>query len=225
MVHFEKTQPEPSCLAIEKAKPNGTYRCEGVAVQLHEDFKNKCYLCEISKPTSINIEHLIAHAGNRDLMFHWGNLFLCCVHCNNTKQALKQLGEILDCTKLDHEVDRAIHYQVNMFPGEHVEIRALGDAIPISNTVALLMAIYNGIPTEQKKIESANLRSALQIEIKRFQKLLEKYTTAVDRSDAETQRLRTRILQHLQNTSAFTAFKRWIVRDNPVLMAEFGNTF
>ncbi len=223
MVFFEKTQPGPECLALEKTKASGTYRCEGVTIQLQADFKNKCYLCEIFAPTSLNIEHLIAHQGDRELMFHWDNLFFSCVHCNNTKQALRSIKEILNCTKREQQVDEVIHYKIDAFPGEHVQIHALRDSTTIANTVTLLSAIYNGIPTEQKEIESANLRAALQIEIKRFQKLLEKYAAEIKEPSEERLKTQRRILRHLQNSSAFTAFKRWIVRDNPFLMAEFGN--
>ncbi len=43
MVNFSKSQPAPECLALEKAKANGTYRCGDVLSRLVNDFHNRCY--------------------------------------------------------------------------------------------------------------------------------------------------------------------------------------
>ena len=84
MLYFEKSQPAPDCLEQEKLKKNGDYKCGDVLDRLKADFKNKCYICERSKPQSINVEHFRPHCGDRDLKFSWNNLFWACSHCNNT---------------------------------------------------------------------------------------------------------------------------------------------
>ncbi|MBP6722252.1 MAG: HNH endonuclease [Bacteroidia bacterium] len=226
MVYYQKTQPAPACLAVEKAKPNGTYRCEGVTRQLDLDFKGKCYLCGIKGLTSLNIEHLVGHRGNRDAMFSWENLFLSCPHCNGVKNDLRnQVGMILNCTKIDDRVDLAIRFRINPFPGENAEIEAIEDSQAVLNTVRLLAEIFNGDYTEQKEIESGYLREKLLSEIKRFQKLIEKFAELPEENSNELQKIRQRIQKHLSNESAFTAFKRWIIRDDQGLMAEFGSYF
>ena len=61
MVYFEKSQPAPDCLEIEKAKVNGDYKCANVIERIKNDFKNKCYICEYKEPVAINIEHFRSH--------------------------------------------------------------------------------------------------------------------------------------------------------------------
>ncbi len=96
MVHFEKSQPAPTCLETEKGKANGDYKCENVLDRIKDDFMNKCYICEYKEPESINVEHFIPHEGDKDLKFDWNNLFWSCSHCNNTK--LNNYDNILNCT-------------------------------------------------------------------------------------------------------------------------------
>lgn len=223
MVYFQKSPAAPECLAAEKAKSNGTYRCEGVAEQLRLDFKNKCYLCETASPTSINIEHFVMHRGDRDLMFDWGNLYYCCTHCNAVKQMMNHLTQILDCTKIDDQVDEVIRYEMYPFPGEIVNIDARNDHPKTLETAALLLGIYNNAQTEQKRIESGNLRQQLLREVKRFQLLVQNYS--IQANEDQKSSLKRRIIRHLQNDSSFTAFKRWIIRDHPALMAEFEGTW
>lgn len=225
MVYFQKTQPAPHCLAIEKAKPTGKYRCGDVATRLSTDFKHKCYLCEFLQSPSVNIEHFVAHNGNTDLKFEWENLFWACVHCNNTKQAVAKSRAILNCTKMEDRVDEVIHYRINVFPGELVELRALHESEKAQNTADLLRVIYNGHKTEIKKIEALSLRSHLQKEIITFNGLIQRFAELTKENSNELQKIRRRIHQHLSNESAFTAFKRWIIRDDKGLMAEFGSFF
>lgn len=217
MIHFPKFQPAPPSLAVEKEKANGTYRQEDVILQLQIDFKNKCYLCEEKEPTSINIEHFIAHKGNIDLKFDWNNLFFACVHCNSTKQELISISDnILNCTRLEDQVDRQIHHYLKTFPKETVIITAKEKEVKVQNTVALLDAIYNGT-TPSKKMESNNLRKKILKEIKQFQTLLENYLNA----ETDKEVFQSQINKELSMESAFTAFKRWIIWDNETLKKVF----
>ena len=218
MVFFPKSNNEPLCLSLEKAKKSGTYNCQGVAEALKNDFHNKCYICETKEPQSINIEHFIPHKGDRDLMFDWQNLFYCCTHCNNTK--LGNFDNILNCTQREEEVETKIKYKINPFPGELPVISALVEDEKVHNTVHLLQNVYLG-NTEQKRIESGNIRSKLLSEIRIFQELLIRY---FDERYEEDERgdFRRNILWHLKTSSNFTAFKRWIIRENDFLFTEFG---
>jgi len=96
MINVIRSQPAPTCLSIEKKKKNGDYKCAEVLKRLIIDFKNKCYICEQNEPTTINIEHLKPHKGNKELKFDWNNLFLSCGHCNNVKSL--KYENIIDCT-------------------------------------------------------------------------------------------------------------------------------
>lgn len=220
MVFFEKSQPAPNCLAIEKAKSNGDYKCTDVLKLIQSDFKNKCYICEFKEPTSINIEHFIAHKEDKDLKFDWNNLFWSCYHCNNTK--LAKYDNILNCTNATHQVDRKLKYIMKPFPCEKVYIEAKEDLPEVHQTKDLLEAVYNGT-TPLKHLESANLRNAILEEIMDFQKWLwDYYSTQIIQNK---QYYILKIKEHLSRESNFTAFKRWIVLDNEKMKKDFEKFF
>jgi hypothetical protein len=219
MIYIQKTMPAPDCLALEKAKAHGTYNCEGVLAQNKIDFKNKCYICEDKEPHAINTEHFVPHRGNNDLKFDWENLFFCCSHCNNTKLAIAKYDEILNCTIETDDVEVNIKYNINPFPMEKAVILAVTNNQKTLNTVDLLLEVYNGT-TPLKKIESANLRSKLLKEIRDFQTLLfEFYDDSYNAEEKEE--IKNKIIRQLRPTSNFTAFKKWIIKDNEVLLIDF----
>lgn len=193
MIHFRKSMPPPACLEQEKGKADGDYKCGNVLQRLKEDFENKCYICEYKEPPSINVEHFKPHKGNRDLKFDWTNLFWSCAHCNNIKGG--GFDNILKCTLPEHDVQNRIKYEIE----EHalrlkVKISAFQDDITVQNTVALLLAVYNGT-TPLKIIESEKAEHLENIKM------------------------------HLKRSSAFTAFKRWIIKDNPFYRETFEQYF
>ncbi|MFN0050250.1 MAG: hypothetical protein ACKVOU_14090 [Cytophagales bacterium] len=220
MIYLPKSQSEPPCLSVEKLKASGTYNCEGVLEALKNDFKNKCYICEDKEPHSINTEHFKPHKGNIDLKFDWNNLFFCCSHCNNNKLAKPIFDEILNCTS-EKAIDTKIKYFINPFPKEKALISPIEDSIKVNNTVTLLNEVYNGT-TVLKSIESANIRSKLLSEIRKFQDLLFEYYDD-NYNEEEKIDLKNQIIRQLRPSSSFTAFKRWIVRDNESLSAEFSS--
>jgi hypothetical protein len=216
MVHFEKSQPAPDCLAIEKGKKSGDYKCGDVLKRLKTDFKNKCYICEQKAPITINVEHFVSHKGDNNLKFDWNNLFWSCGHCNNSK--LGSYDNLLNCTVSSDNVEMAIYYNLNCFPVEKPSFETLNDDVKTLQTKELLEAVYLGT-TKLKKIESANLRDAVLREIESFQKWLKAYFESNEEEMKAYALLQ--IKEHLCNASAFTAFKRWIIRDNPSLLKEF----
>jgi hypothetical protein len=215
MIYFEKSLIAPISLEEEKSKSSGTYNTEEVIERLKEDFHNKCYICEQKEPLSINIEHFIAHKGNIDLKFSWENLYLSCGHCNNTK--LAKYDEILNCTIIDDNVEMVLYYKCNPFPMEKAEIKVRVDSLKARNTRELIEKTFNGEHTPQKKLESANLRNKLIHEIRDFQNLLFDYF-----ENNKNEIFKIKIEEYLSSRSAFTAFKRWIIRDNEKLVQEFG---
>ncbi|MBF0337342.1 MAG: HNH endonuclease [Nitrospirae bacterium] len=213
MVNVKKSQIAPDCLEIEKIKPNGDYKCGEVIKKVAEEFKNKCYICEYKGPTGINVEHFIPHEGNKDLMFDWKNLFYACWHCNNTKT--NKYKNILNCTDSKHDVLNWIQYEIKPYPKEKPKITALKNEDEVKETVELLNAVYTGT-TKLKKKEAENIRESLIEEMVIFGKLLFDYFK-YDK-DNETYK---KIEWHLSSSSAFTAFKHWIVKDNEELRNEF----
>ncbi len=221
MVFFEKSQPAPDCLEIEKNKKSGDYKCGNVLETLKNDFKNKCYICEDKAPTTINVEHFVPHKGNKNLEFEWNNLFWACGHCNNTK--LDNYTPILNCTDKNEEIETKIKYIFSPFPAEEPQFVALDNSQKTLLTRNLLNAVYNGT-TLLKNIEASNLRDKLLDEIMNFQKSLLKYHKSGDLQDIKQDAL-TEIRLHLSKQSAFTAFKRQIILNNDMLKRLFFQYF
>ncbi|WP_157263860.1 recombination protein NinG [Pedobacter sp. Leaf176] len=217
MVYFEKSQPAPNCLELEKAKANGDYKCLNVLEKIKDDFKNKCYICEYKEPIAINVEHFLPHEGNKELKFNWDNLFWSCAHCNNIK--LANYTNILNCTVANHFVGIKLKYLFKPFPYEKVVIEELVNTPEVIQTKQLLEAVYNGT-TKLKTIEAANLRNRLLDEIKDFQHYLCEYFKDTN-SVEDKEYFLIKIRGHLNRGSNFTAFKRWIVIENETLYKTF----
>lgn len=222
MIYFEKSQPAPDCLANEFLKADGNYNCDCVLERLQNDFKNKCYLCESKIYSSVNIEHFKPHHNGKYkfLKFDWNNLFLACGHCNNIKSA--KFDNILNCTDLNDAIEEKINYYFQGAPTELVKITTNSNDDKTLQTQELLLAIYNGT-TKQKKLESESIRDSLADEIADFLKYLRRHHKEYDAK--QKKRYSRKIEKHLKSASAFTAFKRQIIKDNPQLLQEFGSYF
>lgn len=220
MIYLPKSQPAPDCLVQEQGKASGDYKCGCVLEQLKSDFKNKCYICGSTAPTCINVEHFIPHQGDQTLKFAWPNLFLACWHCNNTKR--DKYSPLLNCTEWTDAALLAekLRYICDPFPDREVQIETTSDDAKILNTQQLLLAVFNGTTT-LKKLEAGNLRGQLLREIEDYQGRLIDYYEAHD--DHEKQHCLRKIKSHLNAASAFTAFKRQIVKDNPRMFKDFGS--
>lgn len=214
MVRFERKDTNRARLAIaslakEKAKRSGTYNTPEVNAALQEMFHHKCYLCEKGNLTNgYQIEHLQPHKGDKDLKFDWSNLFLSCSHCNNIK--LGKYDPILDCSQIP--IDRKISFRKTGYFGvrEDVEFLPLEDDVETQNTADLLQAVFHG-ETFQKQIEARSLRKKLRSELSTFKNLLRDYREEDD--ETVKQKILRAIQDELENSSEFTAFKRWIIWD------------
>lgn len=130
----------------------------------------------------------------------------------------------MNCTKINHNVETWIYYEIKPFPKEKVQIEKLEDCFEngqnlTENTVLLLLKVYNGT-TAQKTLEADNLRRALLISINEFRQSLIDYYDEESTSDIKKYAL-IQIKKHLSKKSAFTAFKRWIIRKNAVFLKDF----
>lgn len=217
MINIKKSYPEPSSLLEEKEKESGSYRCSDVLKQLQHDFYNKCYICEYKKPTTLNVEHFLPHKGDLELKFQWNNLFLACSHCNNIKGI--KYDNILNPIIDDEDVENFIHYEMPTFPKSKVRLQSLNDSEKTINTVKLLNEVYNGT-TPLKAIESEYIREKLLQELIDVQTSLLTYYDDESEED-EIEIAKKNIKRHLNKKSAFTAFKRWIIKDNEVFFEDF----
>ncbi|TAE68128.1 MAG: hypothetical protein EAZ85_14490 [Bacteroidetes bacterium] len=224
MVHFEKSQPAPECLAIEKDKKNGNYNCGNVLERLQQDFKNKCYLCEDTDITNIEIEHFKPKSNFPHLIFEWGNLFFSCGYCNSVKS--NDFHDILDCTNKEHNVDKNITYQIKIEQDlkEKISIKSIKtNDVTTQNTVTLLLEIHQPEnSTLNKKIASQNLRTKILENVNNFINYIEKYVEAKNENDnTKIQTIKIIIQKELSNSSKFTAFKRWIIAENKEICDDF----
>lgn len=105
MVKVERSPNAPASLAVESQKACGDYKQPDVVLQLENDFRGKCYLCEIKDLTDPEVEHLVPHHGRKlkHLVFDWNNLFYACRHCNSVKNNPIYDGKILDCCQTEPE--------------------------------------------------------------------------------------------------------------------------
>ncbi|MDK9694535.1 MAG: HNH endonuclease [Sulfurimonas sp.] len=213
MIYVQKNSSIPSSLARQTS-----YSGEDVTEQLNSDFHGKCYICEQKESiTTYHVEHFVPHRGDVALKYDWNNLFLSCGHCNSVKTA-RQFDDILNCSDKSHQVEKSIRHYCNPFPREVAVFEVKIPSIKANNTRDLLDKTFNGEHTGFKKLESANLRALLLKEIEDFSDAIEGFEEDVD----EKEYYKNKIIQHLNSNSAFTAFKRWIIRDNTKLIGEFG---
>ena len=225
MINVEKSQPGPQTLIAEKKKVSGTYRLPEVIDGVKRDFCDKCYICESKDLSAINIEHFVPHRGDVDLKFDWNNLFYSCYHCNNTKLAVSTFDNILNCTDPNDDVEGWIYYKIDPFPRKYVQVKALHADVRVANTVELLRRVYNGTTTELKNAEAASIRKLLIREVLAFQQLLFDYEECDPSETIRRADIRDKISRHLRKWSAFTAFKRWIIKEDQELAREFAVEF
>lgn len=218
MVRIERRETEKTQKAVEvlaEAKLNNTtYNTPEVNEALHEIFYRKCYICENKQGSSYQIEHLRPHKKNNDLKYDWNNLFLSCAHCNNIK--LGRYDNILDCTNED--VDEVIAFRKIGYFGreEMLQFEALDNREETKQTVALLECVFYG-ETPQKQFEAKILRKRLREEISRFKGLVRDFKEAEGEDKID---LELALKRELKCSSEFTAFKRWLIKDNKEYYSE-----
>jgi hypothetical protein len=209
MVRLTKSELPPGVII----KSEQDYRKGEVLKTLANDCYNKCYICEI-KPTVINVEHIVPHSRESKLKYEWSNLFLACGHCNSIKH--NKYDKILDPTKCDPEEHIALTVGVTESLLDLVQVEALTTDSGTEQTTEMLQLVYNGGSTDMKDIESTNLRNEhLMPNIRRFYQYIINYHKEPDLGYGE------KITQEINRSSAFAAFKRKIVRDDPELSLVF----
>lgn len=220
MINFIKGIPLTNVLERlqeEKEKDNGTYNIPEVIEALKEEFHDKCYICEQKNIKSINIEHFKPHRGDKKLMFDWNNLYYSCAHCNNLK--LSKYDNILDPGNPEEDVENLIHYGMPILHKRaKIEIRGCKNNEKVNSTVELLNYVYNG-KTAIKDIEAVNIKRDLVKELLEFTTWLIDYDDELEEDEREE--LKRNIRKGLSVKSAFTAFKRQIIKDTDYLYKEF----
>lgn len=116
-------------------------------------------------------------------------------------------------------MENFIKYEMPTFPKSKVKLSAIDKSDKTLQTVDLLNDVYNGT-TPLKAIESEYIREALLNELLDLQETLLIYYDD-ENEDEEKDIARKRVKKHLNKKSAFTAFKRWVVKDNEIFYEDF----
>lgn len=214
MIKIQRRITGKTPLAVEDLRKaslsESSYNTENVNLALKEVFYGKCYICENKEATSYQIEHLVPHRGDKQLKYSWENLFWVCAHCNNTK--LGKYDPILDCTK--DAVEKLIAFRKKGYFGseEKLEFTPVAEETEtVKNTISLLQDVYYGTTT-QKKMEARIIRRTLRKDLSKFKEYVREYKEA--ESEDEKKDIACLLKRELENQSAFTAFKRWLIWDN-----------
>jgi hypothetical protein len=248
MVYLEKSLPPPLSLDKELAKAKaakaktieesaqkgkiiaendilsdvGDYGCDDVRERLEADFAGKCYICEDDTATKLVVEHFKPHHKGRflNLKFSWENLFWACGHCNGLK--LSGFDDILDCTK-DIDIDKKIRIKLLTTPTTKVDILSTQEEEEVKNTVFLLERIYNAEKPMNAKIECQHLKKRILDELNKFKGLLIDFyeNKEISMNSDVLKAHAEKVIHELKTSSAFTAFKRWIIRDDPSYLQDF----
>ncbi|MCL2051777.1 MAG: HNH endonuclease [Lachnospiraceae bacterium] len=196
-------------------KSESDYRTGEILKILTTDCHDKCYICE-DKTTSINVEHIVPHRSDPVLKFDWNNLFIACGHCNNIKH--EKYDAILDPTKCEPEEHIALSIDVGDEMIDRVKVESLKTDEDTLLTAKLLDIVYNGGSTDIKEIECANLRNShLVPNIRLFKQYIKNHLEEPDLGYDDIIRV------EIKRSSAFAAFKRKIVRDDPELSVAFAS--
>lgn len=216
MVNFHKRITPPSALASKKS-----YTDPDVIKALHEDFKNKCYICGSKGPTSINVEHFDEHRGDEKKKYDWNNLFYSCGHCNSVKNYTFSKGnsQLLNCTDINQKVDYWIEYRIKYDKNLKMKVHIQQNAFifntrfdsQIKNTIILLDKVFNGSGTALKGIEAANLSKEVEAELNRFKDKLSEYRK--EKQPLIRAKLKSELTAMVAYDAPYAAFKRWFILD------------
>jgi hypothetical protein len=210
MFNVVRTQPPPLSLALQR-----DYAAEDVLKELQKIFHNKCYLCEVKDPTSLNVEHFDSHKNDRKKMFDWGNLYYVCGRCNNIKST--RFDNLLDCTDNTVDVFRAIQHIPPHSPRGKIGILAKIPGAKALETAKLLDEIYNSAgKTINKQITSVYLREKIFLKFNRFLKQVNLYINEESSSEVKAAALST-MKAMVGKEQEFSAFIRWVVLEDELL--------
>jgi hypothetical protein len=201
MVKLTKTKPLPIGVSIESRSDWGY----GTPVRalLESDCHGKCYICE-DKPkntASLTVEHVVSRHSNPSLEYDWDNLLLACFFCNNSVKG-HDFNGIINPSAEDPE--EALSFGLSR-DTRRVELTCLCADAKAAETKSLLDKAY-------------------LLNIKAFQKMIgdiRQFNYYINSWKAGDTSVTDYIRESVSRASAFSAFKRKIVRDDPQLRSQF----
>lgn len=119
---------------------------------------------------------------------------------------------ILNCTT--EPVEHLIAFRKTGYFGTDEKLEFVpvkDDNVAIRNTILLLNDAYYGT-TPQKKMEARIIRKTLRKDLSKFKEYVREYQEAENEEEKED--IAMLLKRELKDSSAFTAFKRWLIWDN-----------
>lgn len=212
MLKVKRTPTAPLSLAIEKKKVNGSYKCEDVIIALRNDFKEKCYLCELKNLTDPEVEHLLPHENgkDKDRKFDWNNLFWACRHCNSVKNQTRYSQDVIDCCKVDPKY-KISHY----FYDGKVHIVAIDNGKDSENTAHLIEECF--------ELRNTGIRiAACDARVKQLQKVLDQlFDNLIEYKKSNNEYVKNKIISLIKNDAPFASFTQQYIRDHIELYEDF----
>ena len=218
MFEIARSLPAPSDLSRNK------YNTAPIVDALSEICHAKCYLCENDQVQEVEVEHFLPHKKHPNLKFDWDNLFYSCKRCNRIKS--DDYEYILNPCDPNHKVFRNILLIPPSRASDKVTINNLCSASDpfFSNavvTVNLLEKCFNDISTPARRISRRDLinkilegvADILEIRVR----LKSKKLTPFEENE-EIERLKNMTSPKY----AFSAFWRWYVLDDELLLSKMG---
>lgn len=183
---------------------------DDVVAQLREDQHCKCYLCERKLITDFQVDHLQSRHNFPRLIYEWSNLFLCCFYCNCKKS--DHFDNILNPALTD--IEDLITQKMD-FPNAKAVFTNPGTPSPqTAETIKLLSRIFNGT-TGIRNIREQAFYDYAKSKISDFQTLL------LDWLETESPEAEQAIIEELNPSAEFCAFKRSLILSTPHLRTRF----
>ncbi|MDR1194126.1 MAG: hypothetical protein LBK98_08200 [Peptococcaceae bacterium] len=182
-----------------------------VYARLTEDCHGKCYICE-DNSSDLNVEHIkpLSKYPSPAFALSWDNLLLACKeHCNPLKG--NSFAGIINPCVVDPEAKIGLSTGLG-----RIVIERLDCDTDTRETAELLEKVYNATGLNANwRTKCRKLRGKIETNVKMF------LAYAENAGDDTYDEL---IRQEIDNSAAFAAFKRKIVRDDPQLCSRFSAT-
>lgn len=176
----------------------------------HTDQNGKCYLCERSLTTDINIDHLRPYSKDEAGRFEWNNLFMCCSRCNT----IKGEGYIDLPDPTQHNIAREIRHTVFLDKKKFV-FTPVNKIFP--GELTLINLLTNIFEPEERQLKSESFRNYVFGKLVEFHNLCELYLIA------PTTEHYYDLERALRPDKEFLGFKYWIMQDDEKLKEDFRN--
>lgn len=186
------------------------YSCDAVKHALIEDTDEKCYICERSRDTDFEVEHLKSRRYYPELENDWSNLYAVCSYCNKKKGSYHD--GMLNPDKCD--VEDVIDHKVDLMK-EKAVFSSLDGRDSIKSTIKLLTKVFNGTRKPRRDPE--------QRFWDKFKKEYNDFNAVVNDYLAGNLNAEEDIRELLDIREEFLAFKYYIIKSNPILLQVFRN--